>query len=69
MKLILSSQAKKMEEEWQQDDQDNICIRVRQKQDVGCIIRGFVIFTVHQMLFTVMGLMKMANGGIKYAVI
>lgn len=64
MKLILSSQAKKMEEEWQQDDQDNICIRVRQKQDVGCII-----FIVQQMLFAVMGLTKMTKGGIKYAVI
>jgi hypothetical protein len=35
MKLILSSQAKKMEEEWQQDDQDNICIQVRQKKELA----------------------------------
>jgi hypothetical protein len=68
MKLILSSQAKKMEDE-QQDDQDNICNPVRQKQAVGCIIRGFIIFTLQQMIFAVMELTKMTKWVIIYAVI
>jgi hypothetical protein len=69
MKLILSSQAKKMEEGWQQDDQGNIYIRVRQKWEFGCIIRGFIVFSLHQMHFAVMGLTNMTKGGNKYAVI
>jgi len=62
MKLTLSSQAKEDGERVTTGRQDNICIGVRQKQEVGCIIRGIIIFILHQMLFAVMGLMKMTKG-------
>jgi hypothetical protein len=63
MKLILTPQAKKMNEEWQEDDQDNIFIRVRQKQQVGYLFRGFIIFSA-LCFFAVMELAKMTNGEI-----